>query len=144
MVHVEAPRPPDPNIPVFFNVDSAVGRMAPNSLEDVLLVQFLLKSLATHMTTEKGRKIQPILAATPQSGRCDDATIKSIEAFQRAMGSIVDGRISPARGYTYGSGIFSIVNLNSTVRNDYPKVWPRLDQMPNCPGGLKSVLPRIL
>ena len=151
MVHVEAPRPPEANIPVFYNIESPVGRGCPNSLEDVLLVQFLLKSLAAHMTTPQGREIQPILRATPQNGvispsySSTDPTVESIEAYQRAMGIPVDGRVSPARGYFHSGGtIYTIISLNATVRGDYTRVWPRLDQIPNCPGGLQQILQRVV
>lgn len=146
MVHVLAPRPSDTFNPVFFNVDSPVGTGAGANLnrDDNLLVQFLLKTISTRMTTPAGLLIKPILADTPQTGTVDQKTIKSIKAFQGATNSPADGRVSSARGYRYGANYFTIVVLNSNVRHDFPQKWPRLDQIPNCPPRIGQLMKEIL
>lgn len=119
MAHILAPRPSEQLLPVFFNLDTSVGRMGANSnYEDILLVQFMLKALANNMTTPEGRRVQPILSATPQTGNVDPATIRSIEAFQGAMTIEVVGRVSSARGYRYGRLPYTIVHLNASLRED--------------------------
>ncbi len=130
---------------MFFNVDTSVGRGGANSdRNDILLVQFLLKTLSTNVTTPAGQSVRAILAATPQTGSVDPLTIRSIEAYQGAKNSPVDGRVSSARGYSYGAHDYTIVLLNFNVREDHLRVWPRLDQIPNCPGELRQLLPQIL
>lgn len=146
MPYIMAPRPTDPALPVFFNVETSVGNRGANSnRDDILLVQFLLKALTLRMTTAAGQRIKPILAQTPQTGVVDQATIRSIEAFQDAMKTAVDGRVSPAQGYRYsGGGIWTIANLQGTLREDFRQQWPRLDQIPGCPPGVKQMMTRLL
>ena len=145
MAYLFAPRPSDPNLPVFFNVDASVGRMGANtSRDDILLVQFLLKTLCNNMTTPKGLAVKPILLLTPQTGVIDEATIRSIEAFQGACGTPVDGRVSSARGHAYPGNLYTITHLNIKVRGDYRRAYPRLDQIPGCPSGIHDLMNRIL
>ncbi len=145
MAHVLTPKPSDSKMPVFINVDTSVGRNGDNSnREDILLVQFMLKALTNNMTTPKGKIIKPILLETPQTGIVDRATILSIELFQRAIGHPVDGRISSARGYSYGIRWFTIAELNVKVRADFRQAFPRLDQIPGCPGELRNLINRIM
>ncbi|MHC4405713.1 MAG: hypothetical protein ACYTG0_39205, partial [Planctomycetota bacterium] len=59
-------------------------------------------------------------------------------------GTVVDGRVSPARGYKYGGGYWTIVALNAFIRKFCPKIWPRLQSFPDCPGLLKTRVPQEL
>jgi hypothetical protein len=50
MVHVLAPRPPVSGVPVFYNVDTSVGRNGQNSsIDDILLVQFFLSLIGKNL-----------------------------------------------------------------------------------------------
>ena len=85
----------------------------------------------------------------PISGSCDAATIDGIRAWQEGRkqdlpGTVVDGRVSPARGYFYGSGEWTIVDLNTVFRLHFKGIWPRLQDHPNCPGLLKMRVPQVL
>ena len=145
MPYVMAPRPPDAALPVFFNLEASVGHRGANSnRDDVLLVQFLLKALTLRMTTAAGQRVKPILDQTPQTGVCDQATIRSIQAFQDAMQTVADGKVSPARGYRYGGGVWTIVNLQGSLREDFRQQWPRLDQIPGCPGQIRALMSQLL
>lgn len=150
MPHVLAPRPPDSQLPVFFNLDSSVGHQGSNSnREDILLVQFLLKALAQKVHSEAGKQIRPILERTPQTGVVDEATIRSIVALQELQKSkgntrVVDGRVSPARGYRHSGGYYTIVLMSGALRQDFRQQWPRLDQIPGCPAGIKQMMARLL
>jgi len=70
-------------------------------------------------------------------------TIDGIRAIQEVMrdlrpATIVDGRVSSARGYDYSAGgTWTIVSINSALRRRSPSVWPRLFDFPDCPGELK-------
>ena len=60
MVHVLAPRPPISGVPVFYNVDTSVGRNGMNSsIDDILLVQYFLSLIG------KVRPRGPISAPLP-------------------------------------------------------------------------------
>ena len=61
-------------------------------------------------------------------------------------GTVVDGRISPARGggISYGSANWLIAIINASVRKDFPQVWPRIDLLPDCPAALKPLIKNML
>src|SRR5438105_13615804 len=109
-MHVLAPQPRKFDIPLFFNIDSSVGQGGANSrIEDILLVQFLVRKAAetASATLSPERKARMLKVKT--NGIVDDDTIDGIRAAQEHIrqgrpGTIVDGRASPARGYEYGSG----------------------------------------
>ena len=53
-MHILAPRPPDPKLPILFNVDASVGEQGANSgQEDILLVQFLIHQIAQAVPSTK-------------------------------------------------------------------------------------------
>lgn len=153
MVQLAMFQPRDPLIPLFFNVESSVGRQGQNSKRaDILLVQYLIKKHGqrTPAPTAEGQAELKIMREVKTSGTVDDQTIRAIEAFQTGMrrknpGTVVDGRVSVARNYGYGGGtIFTITALNGFVRRFYPEVWPRLHDLTDCPSDLKSLIPKIL
>ena len=52
-MHIVTIRPVDGNLPIFFNVDTSVGKQGRNSSqEDILLVQFLLQVTAEAATAK--------------------------------------------------------------------------------------------
>jgi len=138
---------------MFFNVDSVVGDnrlgRVQNSPEDVLLVQFFLKAAPVD-DPELRREVERIKV----NGRMDTATGNSISLFQSLInkknnlpGKVVDGRVSPARGYKYGAGAqYTIVNLNLGTRHQHKSIWPRIDKINRlaCPQNLKEMLAREL
>ena len=145
---VVTPSPSDPQLPVFFNVESRVEKGVAASTEDVLLVQFLLRKIgdsALAMDTDKKEAMRNV----DPTGVCDDDTVNGITAFQRTIqqkfpGTIVDGKVSPARGYSYGRGVFTIVHMQVTIRRLFPKVWPRLHDFKDCPPILQARIPVVL
>src|SRR4051812_40527622 len=85
-MHVMAPRPSDPSIPIFFNVDASVGEKGSNSsVEDILLVQFLTRRAgkAAGPTVSPDRR-ERMLNVAP-TGVCDRETIDGIRAVQETM-----------------------------------------------------------
>lgn len=147
-MHVLAPRPSNPQIPMYLNVDTKVQKGAAASVEDVLLVQFLLRKIgdsALPMDTDKKEAMRNV----DPTGVCDDDTVNGITAFQRTIqqklpGTIVDGKVSSAHGYSYGRGVYTIVHLQVTLRRLFPKVWPRLQDFPDCPPVLKKRIAEVL
>ena len=149
-MHVMAPRKLDISTYIFFNVDSSVGNNAVNSNPvDILLVQFLIRKCA-ELAADGLRpdRRQRMLRVTPD-GRVGPLTIDGIKAVQETMrdkypGTVIDGRVSYARDYRYGGGIWTIVSLNFSLRKRTPQIWPRLQDLPGCPGALKIKFQEIL
>jgi hypothetical protein len=150
-MHVLAPQPADPKLPLFFNVDESVGNMGVNNPEDVLLVQFMMRTVAemTPAQNAEGASRRERMLLMPVSDYCDEATMDGIRAWQEGRkdtipGTVVDGRVSPARGYFYGGGEWTIVDVNVFFRKLFPNVWPRLQDVPNCPPALQARAPQVL
>jgi hypothetical protein len=140
------------SFPLILNVNTSVGRGGQNSnIEDILLVQFLLRKLVERMpaTTPAGKAADEVMRRIQFTGAADPTTIAAIEAFQQSQraavsGTIVDGKVSPAHGIAYGGGAWTIAQLNFFIRKSCQDVWPRLDKFGDCPGLLKSRIPQIL
>jgi hypothetical protein len=149
-MYVSAPQPRNDQLPLFFNVDTSVGQNGSNSsTEDILLVQLLLRKAAEPATAllRPDRKQRMLKVAL--TGMVDAATIDAIKAVQEDIkefepATVVDGKISPAKGYQYGGNHWTIIHLNSTVRRHFPSVWPRLHDFPNCPLLLKQKVAQVL
>jgi hypothetical protein len=142
MVHVLAPRPPLSGIPVFYNVDTSVGRNGHNSsFDDILLVQYFLSLIGKNPSP--GSTLRS-LADIPVTGRMNPETIKGIELVQTANHATVDGRVSVAQGYKYGANFYTIVSLNFNVKERFKSEWPNIEEMPACPVLLNLACRRAL
>ena len=142
MVHVLAPKPAVPGIPVFYNVDSSVGRNGQNSsVDDILIVQYFLSLIGKNPSP--GSKLA-LLADIPVTGRMNPETIAGIEAVQTANKSVVDGRVSIANGYKFAGNFFTIVSLNFNVKDRFRSQWPNVEEMPACPGLLNLACRRAI
>src|SRR5258708_10661984 len=107
MVHILAPRPAMGTLPIFYNVDVAVGRGAPNSSpSDVLLVQYFLSLIGKNVPPNS--KLSS-LAKVPVTGSINPETISAIEVLQVADGAAPDGRVSVANGYRFGGSYCTIM-----------------------------------
>jgi hypothetical protein len=152
MARFLAPKDPDPGLPVFFNVDADVGAPpARNLREDVLLVQFLFQEGARTPSSKADQKVVNAARAVQVTGIIDPATVTAIRVLQevgkaRRPGTIVDGRVSPARGdYAYGPQAFwTIVVLNNAMQNQHLDIWPRIDRIPGCPPELRAMVIRTV
>jgi hypothetical protein len=152
MAHLLVPRHGDPSIPVFFNVDEAVGAApAANRREDVLLVQFAFHVIARWPTAHTDAAVLTAARAVQVTGVIDATTIAAIRAHQDAkrrrggVGVVIDGRVSPARGYAYGADAYwTIAHLNLSMRNRFMDLWPRIDKVPGCPAGLREMVLRTV
>jgi hypothetical protein len=148
MAHLLAPKPPNPTLPVYFNVDAVVGAQpAENRTEDVLLVQFAFHVLASSTMAQTPPEVMAAARNVSMTGTCDQATIDAIRAYQTAMrgfrpGQVADGRVSPSRGgYSYGE-IWIIVQLNESMQGRHIDLWPRIDRIPGCPQALREMVIR--
>jgi hypothetical protein len=141
MVHVLAPRPPKPFLPIFWNVDTSVGKNAANStVEDILLVQFFISLIVKNPLGSTPPGLRPVSV----TGRINPETIAAIEVLQRASGLTPDGRISVAHGYEYGGKGWTIVHMNNAVNARFQTRWPNLDELPECPALLNLAGRRAL
>src|SRR6185295_1675940 len=129
MAHVERRFPlPYINLPVFLNVDQAVGPGAPNRHGDVILVQVMLAAILNDPSFGYSETV-------PTNGVFDTTTGRAILHFQRSWRRLarrqlgirdgaMDGRISPAQhpGYTRGTQewSFTIVDLNIEYKTYRP------------------------
>jgi hypothetical protein len=142
----------DSHLPVFFNVDTSVGKGGQNSnQDDILLVQFLLQATAEATPAAQGAVdgTRQRAANLPATGIADAGTTVCIQAWQEARkqtlpGTIIDGRVNPARGIFYArEGEWTIVDLNAVFRKFFPKIWPRLQDHPKCPALLKARMSKM-
>ena len=150
-MHVLAPQPPNLEIPIFFNVNSSVGRGGANSnIEDILLVQFLIRKVGETASARVSADKKARMLKVQTTGTCGEDTIDGIKATQEHIrqgkpGTVVDGRVSPARGYDYGGGgSWIIVFLNMQMRLAFPRIWPRLQDFADCPPQLKAKFQEVL
>lgn len=151
MAHLLAPQRSKPTLPVFYNVDGVVGAApAVNNREDVLLVQFAFVVIASQPSPKSSPAFHQAAAAVRPTGVIDEATIRAIRAAQQEAknlghtNAVVDGRVSPASGYAYGSSTYAIVNLNESMQGRHLKLWPRIDQIPGCPLELQQLVIRTV
>lgn len=129
---------------IYYNVSSHVGKNKPNQPDDVQLVQFLCKRMAIAGEPKEAPDVVAKMAAVEVTGTYDDATGAAILALQKWHGSIADGIVSPAKGGSYAGGVHTIWLLNSFVKGSIPKVWPRLQDLPGCPGLVQTLIPVIV
>lgn len=132
MAHLMKSSPRVVGLPLMWNVDAAVGSGGANMLEDVYLVQYMMKMIGT--SPKPMQKLTPAqkaqLAALMVSGKCDPYTIECIKAVQTAIKAakpttVVDGRVSRSDPtLKYGANWFMIANFNFTYRDCYWNNWP--------------------
>lgn len=153
MAHFLAPQASNPTLPVFFNVDQVVGAMpASNLREDVLLVQYLLTVMSKNPPPGgRSPEFQKSLSVVRCSGVADPETINAIRAAQQEAKkfkpqTVVDGRVSPAKGYLYDgvSSNWVIVHLNESVQHPHLEIWPRIDLIQGCPEEIKKLVVRTV
>lgn len=123
---------------IFFNVSQAVGQGKSNLTEDVLLVQYFFRRMAASNVPTGPPELNAKMAAVQVTGVFDDLTKAAILEFQKRAGWTVDGIISPGKGGSYGYGVYTIWNMNSVVRGTIRNIWPRIQDLPDCPGVVKA------
>jgi hypothetical protein len=147
MAYLFAPRTSFKELPIFFNVEGAVGAQpAVNIREDVLLVQFNLSFIVNTPAPTYTPEMIAACKAITLNGIADQQTITAIKEYQKLTpGSVVDGRVSPAQGYSYnGAVLWSIAAMNDSLQNRCLDVWPRIDKVPGCPAALAEMTKRTV
>jgi hypothetical protein len=123
MAYVTKLDPPSDGMDQYLNVATKVGADSDcvNEASDVRAVQSLI---ALILRGTKGVK----LGVPAPSGEFDAVTgfhIFNIQNFvkKKRPGTIVDGCVSPARGISYGGGVYSILHLNGMARANDKAAW---------------------
>lgn len=132
------------NMGVFFNVEHPVGPNCPNVPEDVMLVQYLLRKLGQAMFPGDDPGLQARFSAVQATGDFDAATADSILRFQKRFTAVADGRVSPAKGISFGKGLYTIYELNYWMKDMYHGIWPRLQDLKDCPSYISMMMEFLL
>lgn len=119
--------PPDPGLDRILNVSQKVGPDPDcvNEPGDVEAVQRLIAIAASDFAGAHGFGLpQP-------TGRFDPLTgfyilRMQVTHLRHHPGATIDGCISPARGASYGGGIFTIVHFNSIAKTKNKAAWEAL------------------
>jgi hypothetical protein len=113
-------------------------------------VQFAFKVIADSPRPTTGAELLAAAKAVPLTGTIDPGqpgapTINATRVMQKTSvnpNAVVDGRVSPARGgYSYGSALWSIVQLNNSMQDRLVDIWPRI---PGCPSEPKQMVVRTV
>ncbi len=119
--------PPQPGLDRILNVSQKVGPDAdcPNQPDDVEAVQRLIGIAASEFAGKHGFGVpQP-------TGKFDPLTGFYIYHMQTTHnrhhpGATIDGCITPARGVSYGGGVFTIVHFNNIAKSKNKAAWEAL------------------
>jgi len=136
----------------WWNIDAKVGLNAPNNFFDVQLVQLgyvailgspINRGILTQAEIDAFSEITPGEGCT---GREDDVLVQAIRAHEAQRGGTQDGCVSPLSQshitYVAGGHQFAmiLIAMNNSFRDILGNQFPRIDQMADCPGGLKQVV----
>lgn len=141
--------PQDPQLPVIWNVDVAVGKNAVKTGPDVSLVQFMMRGIGVKNGTGS-TALNKLLAAVQVDGTCSDKDIACIEAFQTQLWTqnkqtTVDGKVSVATpSIGYGGAGYTIGHLNWHYRKSYWANWPCIDFDTGCPPAVAAAVHKCL
>ena len=128
----------------MWNLDCSVGKGGTNKLvEDVSFIQwYYTHSAGFHLTGPEARETYRKVRIT---GKCDgtdnDPLVAAILMQQRSMRHpTVDGKVSVVKGDgKLGLNAFFLLRLEARFAIMFPKAWPRLDLIPNCPPSLQNI-----
>ncbi len=118
----------------YFNLHAEVGPGKPNRIDDVELVRFGIKVLASgERARAAGAAASAFVAAAAQVSFLGpyDATIgAAVLAFQRWKGLTQDSTISKIMGaYTPHNRIYVLQYMQGEMRRTYPNLYPRIDRV---------------
>lgn len=133
----------------FYNLDASVGRGKPNQQDDVLLVQFLLHSLAQLRAGSPAldwtnRPRAPLVV----NGQADATTFEWILSFQStdAYQNVADGIVDPAPPQFWSlrtprrNAVYTIVSLNGLMESLLPDLFFNLHRDPAVPANLRNAI----
>jgi hypothetical protein len=122
----------------MWNLEHSVGKGGQNSSAvDTSYIQWYYTLAAKNVLTVPDRRA--IYGRVKVTGICSgqdgDPLVDAIIAHQRGISHpVIDGRISVAHGTgKIGLKAFFVLRLGARLAYMYPRLWPRLDLMPECP-----------
>ncbi len=112
----------DPKMPVFYNVEKAVGNSSPNEREDVRMVQYMIKNLYRQAASD-----------LVVDGWIGPITVQWIRKFQTKVKSLggailVDSRVDRALGSqgSVSKTPYTILYLNAYLKQGNPAAFAAL------------------
>lgn len=132
----------------MWNLDASVGKGGANSNPcDVSFIQWYYTLAANFaLTTDENKAVYRNVEITGAcSGRDDDPLVAAILIQQKGMNHpYLDGKVSVVTGSgrlgpQVNARAFFLIRLEARFAVMYPKLWPRLDLIPNCPGTVRDV-----
>jgi hypothetical protein len=133
----------------FFNVSMAVGSGAPNRRDDVMLVQYLLRSIYSHSANFEPPIERPNGRDMEIDGRFGQTTSKWITHFQREVRNRrgvpirADGRVDKSDSGGISSisqTVYTIIALNKGLQIANPEAFADPVNDPDCPAELLRAL----
>lgn len=128
-----------------WNLDCSVGKGGQNNLPtDVSYLQWYYTLAVSFPETPADRAA--IYKAVSITGKCtgkdDDPLVQSIFAQQRGLNHpIIDGKASVAPpGGKIGETAYFILRVNARLATQFPRQWPRLDLIRNCPSSVAQAV----
>jgi hypothetical protein len=134
----------DPELPLFYNVDRAVGPGCPNSRDDVLLVQYLMKAVFDNMPEKRPPGAQ--LRVDGVAGEITFRYIQRVQELAKSRGvatQTVDGRVDKAIGSGTGArtgSTYTILNLCAGFQNFRRQDYYNIGAASDCPRELAALL----
>lgn len=132
----------------FWNLSHNVGLNSPNQRDDVHLVQFAYRLLATNPVSQIKLELKMVYSQVSTgvdcSGREDDPLVKAIRAQQRARGAgAQDGKVSVIKGsdeFYDGTHTFLMNAFNNILFDVGPDQFPRIDRIAGCPSTVQEAV----
>lgn len=129
-------------LPIFYNVNMAVGENAPNMKEDVMLVQFFLQEVYKGQTSFDPPEVPP-KGAMKVDGICGPITKNWLLKFQldirnRGRSVYADKRADKVKGVvsSISNTIYTLIFLNAGVKKVRPD-FENLESAPDVPNELR-------
>jgi len=154
MVHILAPKPAHPALPVIINLQGSVGQNGMNQAEDVLFVKFCFKTMGSGPVNPVyvAPSLRVNMSNISVNPSMDAATLYIIKEYCKAlnptsefMDSINPPKINPApNDASYSSGKKPIFMLNQHLRWCAGENWPHIGQLPGCPFEVSASVKRGL
>lgn len=130
---------------IFYNLDAAVGKGAANKREDVLLVQYLLKTSA-NIPGKFRAEVGGVTQVAGKWGEFDEMLLGLVQKEWARLGTKTwqDSRIDPvpAKGGTtpVHNAQYKILTLNAIYASLRPADFPRIAEVADCPGELRAAI----
>jgi hypothetical protein len=145
MAKVDLLRLPKAGPFLFYNLDAAVGKGAANRRDDVLLVQYLLKTSA-NVPGKFGASVGGAKQVAGVWTDYDDLLLGMVQQYWKDKGTSTwqDRRVDPAPPHrTHGSvhhTQYKIITLNLIYQYVRPDDFPKMAKVGDCPAELRPLI----